>query len=134
MAGYSGTPLPRKLGIKEQSRVLLSGAPTGFELGDLPPGTELHRRAGSGPYDVILGFCPDRATLLRHFAIWRRGLAVDGGLWLAWPKKTSGMQTDLGETDVREYGLSQGLVDNKVAALDDNWSGLRFVIRLADRH
>ncbi|WP_433562776.1 hypothetical protein ACQP1O_35885 [Nocardia sp. CA-151230] len=133
MAGYSGTPLPRKLGIKAESRVLLAGAPVGFELGELPGGVEVHRRAGAGPYDVILGFCPDRATLTRRFPGWRQRLAVDGGLWLAWPKKASGVPTDLGENAAREYGLAQGLVDNKVAAIDDTWSGLRFVIRLADR-
>ncbi|MEU6583211.1 DUF3052 domain-containing protein [Nocardia sp. NPDC046763] len=133
MAGYSGTPLPRKLGIKAESRVLLAGAPAGFELGELPGGAEVHRRAGAGPYDVILGFCPDRATLTRRFPGWRQRLAIDGGLWLAWPKKASGVPTDLGENAAREYGLAQGLVDNKVAAIDETWSGLRFVIRLADR-
>ncbi|MFJ4652254.1 DUF3052 domain-containing protein [Nocardia sp. NPDC088792] len=133
MAGYSGTPLPRKLGIKEGSLVLLSGAPADFDLGALPPGATLHRRAGASPYDVILGFCPDRATLSRRFADWRARMAVDAGLWLAWPKKASGVPTDLSDTAVREYGLAQGLVDNKTAAVDEVWSGLRFVIRLADR-
>ncbi|APA96130.1 hypothetical protein [Nocardia seriolae] len=133
MAGYSGTPLPRKLGIKEESRVLLAGAPQDFELGELPVGVELHRRAGAGPYDVILGFCPDRATMVRRFAAWRGRTAINGGLWLAWPKKASGVPTDLGENAVREYGLAQGLVDNKGIAVDDIWSGLRFVIRLRDR-
>lgn len=133
MAGYSGTPLPRKLGIKPGSRVLLAGAPAGFELGELPGGVLLHRRAGIGPYDVILGFCPDRAALTRRFSGWRERLAIDGGLWLAWPKKSSGVPTDLGENAARAYGLAQGLVDNKVAAIDGTWSGLRFVVRLADR-
>ncbi|GAB2507205.1 hypothetical protein [Nocardia heshunensis] len=133
MAGYSGTPLPRKLGIKEESRVLLSGAPPDFELGELPAGVEVHRRAASGPYDVILGFCPDRATLLRRFPTWRARMAINGGLWLAWPKKASGIVTDVGEHAIREYGLAQGLVDNKGCAVDDVWSGLRFVIRLVDR-
>ncbi|MVU82034.1 DUF3052 domain-containing protein [Nocardia sp. ET3-3] len=133
MAGYSGTPLPRKLGIKPEFRVLLAGAPADFDLGELPAGTEVHRRAAAGPYDVILGFCPDRATLARRFTGWRGRLAVDGGLWLAWLKKSSGVPTDLGENAVREYGLAQGLVDNKVAAIDDSWSGLRFVVRRADR-
>lgn len=133
MAGYSGTPLPRKLGIKEGGRVLLAGAPTGFELGELPAGVELHRRLGSGGYDVILGFCPDYATLVRRFEPWRTHLVTAGGLWIAWPKKASGMTTDLGEGAVREYGLAQGVVDNKVAAIDQTWSGLRFVVRLRDR-
>ncbi|WP_327141849.1 DUF3052 domain-containing protein [Nocardia sp. NBC_01327] len=133
MAGYSGTPLARKLGIKEGSRVLLSGAPAGFELDELPGGATQTRRAGAGPYDVILGFCPDQATLIGKFAGWRARLAIDGGLWIAWPKKSGGMSTDLDDTVVREYGLAQGLVDNKVAAIDATWSGLRFVVRLADR-
>ncbi|MRH91079.1 DUF3052 domain-containing protein [Nocardia sp. SYP-A9097] len=133
MAGYSGTPLPRKLGIKQESRVLVSGAPARFELGELPPGAEVHSRAGRGGYDVILGFCPDNATLVRQFGSWRTRLVTNGGLWIAWPKKSGGMVTDLTETMVREYGLAQGLVDNKVAAVDATWSGLRFVVRVADR-
>ncbi|AYF72645.1 DUF3052 domain-containing protein [Nocardia yunnanensis] len=133
MTGYSGTPLPRKLGIKPESRVLLSGAPTGFTLGELPPGAEVHARAGTGAYDVIVGFCPDAATMTRRFPQWRKRLAATGGLWVAWPKRSSGVPTDLGDTAVREFGLGQGLVDNKVAALDDTWSALRFVVRVADR-
>jgi alkylation response protein AidB-like acyl-CoA dehydrogenase len=135
-AGYSGTPLPKKLGVKEGSRVLLAGAPAGFmeELAPLPSGVVLHQRASHGPYDVIVGFCPDQATLLGRFDRWRESLEQAGGLWIGWPKKASGMTTDLTETVVREYGLSRGLVDNKVAALDQTWSGLRFVVRLTDRH
>ncbi|MEV6767009.1 hypothetical protein AB0N05_00090 [Nocardia sp. NPDC051030] len=133
MAGYSGTPLARKLGIKEDSRVLLSNTPPDFTLPDLPPGVTPHRRATTGPYDVILGFCPDHATLHARFPGWRDRMERNGGLWIAWPKKSSGIPTDLTDTVIREYGLTQGLVDNKVAAIDDTWSGLRFVIRLADR-
>lgn len=133
MAGYSGTPLARKLGIKAEARVLLAGAPIGFELGELPAGVEVHARAGKGPYDVIVGFCPDQATLARRFAGWRERLVIDGGLWVAWPKKASGVVTDLGDNAVRAYGLAQGLVDNKTCAIDEVWSGLRFVVRLADR-
>jgi hypothetical protein len=128
-AGYSGTPLPRKLGIKPGHRVLLSGAPDGFEL-DVP---DVHRRAAAGAYDVILAFCPDKAALVRRFDRLRPLLDPAGGLWIAWPKKASGMRTDLTDGDVREYGLGAGLVDNKVCAVDATWSGLRFVVRLADR-
>ena len=124
MSGYSGTPLPRKLGIKDGGSVLVDGAPPGFEIAG----------AGeSGPYDVILGFCPDFATLAEHFEGWREQLAQAGGLWVAWPKKSSGVPTDLTENVVREYGLATGVVDNKVCAIDETWSGLRFVIRIADR-
>ncbi len=133
MAGYSGTPLPRKLGIKAGDRVLLANMPPGFELDPLPDGVAVHRRAGRGDYEVIVGFCADRAALVRGFESWRGRLTQAGGLWLAWPKKASGVPTDLSESIVQQYGLASGLVDNKGIAIDDIWSGLRFVVRLADR-
>ena len=128
MAGYSGTPLPQKLGIKNGARVRLSGAPEDFAR---TIGVVSRAR---GEADVIVLFVRDRAALSRDFARMRKALHQDGGLWVAWPKKTSGLTTDLSENVVREHGLSQGLVDNKVCAIDDTWSGLRFVVRLADRH
>ncbi len=130
--GYSGTPLPRKLGIRPGHRVLLSGAPEPFELGELP-GVELHRRPGRSPYDVILAFCPDRRTLVRRFEPLSRRLVANGGLWVAWPKQSSGIATDLDGNLARDHGLAIGLVDNKVCAIDETWSGLRFVVRLRDR-
>ncbi|UGT39596.1 hypothetical protein LTV02_26505 [Nocardia yamanashiensis] len=133
MAGYSGTPLPRKLGIKAGDRVLLANQPPGFELGELPERVEVHRRVGSGSYEVIVGFCPDRAALVRGFGGWHDRMTQAGGLWLAWPKKASGVPTDLSESIVQQYGLASGLVDNKGIAIDDIWSGLRFVVRLTDR-
>jgi hypothetical protein len=133
MAGYSSTPLARKLGIKEGHRVLLLGAPADVALEPLPPEAMTHRRPGTGPYDVILACCADRAALAGGFARWRGLLAPAGGLWLGWPKKSSGVPTDLTEALVREYGLRAGLVDNKVCAIDETWSGLRFVVRVADR-
>ncbi|MGE5596423.1 MAG: DUF3052 domain-containing protein [Hyphomicrobiales bacterium] len=134
MAGYSGTPLPKKLGIREGSRVLLVGAPDKFEaaLGELPPGAE----AGAGadaPADVLLFFTTERAALEERFAELARLIAANGGLWVAWPKKSSGVPTDLTENVVREIGLAAGLVDNKVCAIDATWSGLRFVYRVKDR-
>jgi len=126
MAGYSGSPLPKKLGVKEGHRVLVVGAPETFTLD--APMTE------TGPYDVILSFCPDFATLADGFEHWKSQLTPSGGLWIGWPKKSSGMRTDLTESMVREFGLAGGLVDNKVCAIDETWSGLRFVIRLADRN
>jgi hypothetical protein len=131
-AGYSGTPLPRKLGIKEGHRVLLAGAPAGFDLSPLP-GIDLHRRAGASPYDVILAFAADRRSLDRRFLPLSERLASNGGLWIAWPKRSSEVATDLDENIVRDVGLAAGLVDNKVCAIDTTWSGLRFVIRLRDR-
>ncbi|MEP6762478.1 MAG: DUF3052 domain-containing protein [Sporichthyaceae bacterium] len=131
-AGYSGTPLPQKLGIKAGHRVLLVGAPDGADLGPLPDG-DLHRRAGRTPYDVVLLFCTDLRRLEQRFAPLAARLVPNGGLWVAWPKRSSGVSTDLDENSIRAVGLSAGLVDNKVCAIDATWSGLRFVIRLRDR-
>jgi len=131
MAGYSGTPLPRKLGIKPGHRVLAVDAPAGLPLGE--PEAEVHRAADRDLYDVILVFCPDSAALHEAFPAAMARLAKNGGLWVCWPKRASKIPTDLSENPIRDYGLSQGLVDNKVAAIDATWSGLRFVYRLADR-
>jgi hypothetical protein len=127
MAGYSGTPLPQKLGIKETSRVRLSGAPDGFarEIPVVP--------RSRGEADVIVLFARNAAGLKKSFGRMRRSLHKDGGLWIAWPKRASGVPTDLDEAAVRRVGLASGLVDNKVCAIDDTWSGLRFVVRLANR-
>jgi hypothetical protein len=125
-AGYSGTPLPAKLGIKPGSTVLIDGGPP-----DL--GIDGSRRARTPSYDVILLFAPDRARLVRRWAPLEARLATAGRLWVCWPKRASGLQTDLAEGDVREHGLAQGLVDVKVCAIDATWSGLAFVRRLADR-
>jgi hypothetical protein len=133
-AGYSGTPLPRKLGIKPGARVALLSAPAGFEktLGRLPDDVQLRRQA-RGHLDVLLYFVTREAELARRFPGFVRALEPDGGLWVAWPKKTSGVATDLVFDRVQRVGLDCGLVDNKVAAIDDTWSGLRFVRRLNDR-
>lgn len=136
MAGYSGTPLPQKLGIKAGHRVALIGAPRGFAdvLGALPEGVSLGDSWPlRGAADVILFFTDRRADLSKRFATIAKRLTPAGGVWVAWPKKASGVATDVTETDVRAIGLSAGLVDNKVCAIDETWSGLRFVIRLKDR-
>jgi hypothetical protein len=130
--GYSGTPLPRKLGIKPGHRVLLDHAPRDFDLGPLPAVT-LHRRASGPPYDVILAFTPDLAALERRFVPLIERLDQAGGLWVAWPKRSSGVATDLDDNVVRAVGLSTGLVDNKVCAVTGIWSAQRFVYRLKDR-
>jgi hypothetical protein len=132
MAGYSGTPLWKKLGIEEGSRLALVGIPDGFEIADLP-GDVTPEHDGPGPFDVILAFARDAATVDRHLAALRSRLDPAGGLWIAWPKKASGVATDVTEDGVRERGLAAGLVDNKVCAVDETWSGLRLVVRVADR-
>jgi hypothetical protein len=134
-AGYSGTPLPRKLGIKPGHRVLLLRAPEGFEpgvLGPLPDGVRVARTA-RGTADVIVAFFDRRAELERRLPGLRERMEPAAGLWIAWPKRSSGVTTDLTEDVVRELALANRLVDNKVAAIDATWSGLRLVIRLADR-
>jgi hypothetical protein len=132
MAGYSGTPLPQKLGIKPGHRVLLLGAPEGFELGELPDGVTVARSA-RGKADVIVSFHTERAVLERRIATLRRAMVPNAGLWIAWPKKASKVPTDVTENVVRALGLASALVDNKVAAIDEVWSGLRLVIRVRDR-
>jgi hypothetical protein len=136
MAGYSGTPLPRKLGIKAGARVGLVGAPSDFDrtLGELPLGATV-RAVGGGraPFDVIVCFAGSARDLARDLAALAARLDPAGGLWIAWPKKSSGLATDLTDVEVRRRGLALGLVDNKVCAIDETWSGLRFVVRLADR-
>jgi len=133
MAGYSGTPLARKLGIAPESAVLLDSAPDGFGLDDLPPGVTVARRAGPGPYDVILCFCPDQARLRRRWARLHALTTPAGALWIAWPKRASGVPTDLDENIIRAHALANGRVDVKVCAVDDTWSGLKNVIRTANR-
>ncbi len=134
VAGYSGTPLPRKLGIKSGCRLAVVSPPQDFHdtLGALPDGVQVRAQA-RGHLDVIVFFVTRRAELARRFPALARALVDDGGLWVAWPKRTSGVATDLTEGVVQEVGLGHGLVDNKVAAIDTTWSGLRFVVRLADR-
>ena len=133
MAGYSSTPLPTKLGVHAGHRVLLDGAPAAFTLGDLPAGVTLHRRLREGPYDVIVCFCPDLARLRRRWPVLHPRTPPPGALWVAWPKRTSGLARDLDEQVVREYALANGRVDVKVCAVDDTWSGLKHVIRVRDR-
>ena len=136
MAGYSGTPLPQKLGIKPGHRVALVQAPADFEatLGELPADVELLADPRSrAALDVIICFTTSLADLKKRFRGLAKRLTPAGGLWIAWPKKASGVPTDLTEDIIRVVGLEVRLVDNKVCAIDETWSGLRFVIRLQDR-
>jgi hypothetical protein len=134
-AGYSGTPLPKKLGIKEGHRVALVEAPAGFPaiLGELPGVTVQHGLAGKGPFDVLVVFVTRRVELERRLAALRKRMTPAAGLWIGWPKRASGVATDMSEDVVREIALPTGLVDNKVCAIDEIWSGLRLVIRLEHR-
>jgi hypothetical protein len=134
VAGYSGSPLTKKLGIKEGHRVAFPGAPSEFAglLGELPDGVRVKSRV-AGPLDVIVFFTKRRAELERRLPALRRAMEPAAGLWIAWPKRASGVETDMTEDVARELGLANRLVDNKVCAIDETWSGLRLVIRLADR-
>jgi len=133
-AGYSGTPLAKKLGIKAGDTVALVGAPNGFvdELEGLPDGVELRDRAGGKPQVVVL-FTTKARDLERRFPTLAKSVWPDGSLWIAWPKRASGVTTDLDENRLRDIGLPHGLVDNKVCAVNEVWSGLRFVWRKENR-
>jgi hypothetical protein len=134
VAGYSGTPLAKKLGIKEGHRVTFPKAPDHFAdlLGELPDRVKVKSRA-AGPLDVIVFFTKHRSELERRLPALRQAMDPAAGLWIAWPKRSSGVETDMTEDVARELGLANRLVDNKVCAIDETWSGLRLVIRLKDR-
>ncbi|HEV8357694.1 MAG TPA: DUF3052 domain-containing protein [Gemmatimonadales bacterium] len=134
MAGYSGRPLVGKLGLKPSHRYALPGAPAGFAgaLEPIPPGARVVTK-GRSQLDFVLLFASDRGTLGTRFPRWAARLSPAGMLWVAWPKKTSGVTTDLDGNVVRNIGLAAGLVDIKVCAVDEVWSGLKFVRRLRDR-
>jgi hypothetical protein len=136
MVGYSGTPLPQKLGIKEAHKVAVLAAPDGFAktLGTLPTGAVVQSSmAGKAAFDVVVVFVKKKADLVERIAAIRPRMAPACGLWIAWPKQASGVTTDITENTVREVALPTGLVDNKVCAIDDTWSGLRLVIRRENR-
>jgi hypothetical protein len=136
MAGYSGTPLPKKLGIKDEHRVALLHAPDGFDktLGELPSGVTFGASlAGKQPLDVIVLFVKSRVVFEKELPKAAARLADTGGLWIAWPKKASKVPTDMTEDVIREVALPGGLVDNKVCAIDEVWSGLRLVVRVENR-
>jgi hypothetical protein len=124
---YSQTPLPKKLGIKDGSRVGLQGAPRGFaEILGIEPRTR-------GELDVVVLFATRRGELTRAFVPLARRLAPAGGLWIAWPKKSAQVESDLSFESVQGIGLDAGLVDNKSCSIDETWQALRFVYRLEDR-
>ncbi len=133
MAGYSGTPLPKKLGIKEGMDVVILDSPTGFDgtLGELPEGVEVNDKPGAA--DVFVIFSTQAADMDRKFHEAMGNIPPDGAIWVAWPKRSSGVDTDLTEDRMRELFLPTGMVDNKVCAIDEIWSGLRFVVRTENR-
>jgi hypothetical protein len=135
MAGYSGTPLPQKLGIKPGATVALLHAPSNFAmtLGPLPAGVRPRSRLDGAPLDVAVFFTKERDRLEANFPKLKRAIVADGAVWISWPKKVSGIKSDLDENVVRALGLAVGLVDVKVCAVDDVWSGLKFVVPKADR-
>jgi len=134
MAGYSQTPLIKKLGIKEGFRISFVNAPTDFgnDLGFLPESVNVLARPASG-MDFVLLFTKSQLMLRKDFARLAKMLLPNGMLWVAWPKKSSRITTDLSENSVRHIGLSEGLVDVKVCAVTEVWSGLKFVYRIRDR-
>lgn len=133
MAGYSGTPLVKKLGIKPGSNIIFVAAPSGYanEL-DLPPDVTVNSRSGK-PLDFAQLFVKNEKELTTKFTAYARRLNASGMLWVSWPKKSAGVSTDLSENIVRRIGLAAGLVDVKICAVSEVWSGLKFVFRLRDR-
>ena len=134
MAGYSGTPLIKKLGVKEDFRVALVNSPKDFlkELGPLPAGAKF-ALSTSDSLDLVLLFVRSEQDLKRRFLELAANLTANGMIWIAWQKKSSGVKTDLSFTNVQRTGLDAGLVDVKICAVNEIWSGLKFVYRLKDR-
>ena len=134
MAGYSGTPLAKKIGIKEGSRVALVNAPKDFQFEPkkLPDNVEFVKPQAKS-LDIILFFVTTKRTLAKDFSKLAGRLTPNGMIWIAWPKKSSGVATDLSFERVQRIGLDAGLVDVKICAVDETWSGLKFVYRLKDR-
>jgi hypothetical protein len=128
MAGYSATPLAKKLGIKEGHALAVLGAPRGWVIEDLPAGVRARTQA-RGALDVIVAFFAARAQLEDRLPVLQRALKMEGSLWIVWPRKAAGHTSDISENGLREIVLPTGLVDTKVAALDEDWSALRFVLR-----
>jgi hypothetical protein len=127
--GYSGTPLAKKLGIKEGHRVAFVGAPPEWSIDDLPPKVRVLRRRGDSASDVVIAFVNDAPSLQNGIIALSAMITVEGSLWIAWPRKAGGHASDLTDNVVRGAALPLGLVDVKVAALDKDWSALKMVWR-----
>ena len=134
-AGYSGTPLVKKLGIKPGFRLVVRSAPADYWdlLGQLPDDVTVVQRASSKPLDFVHVFAKRRSDLDKAVKKYKGLIAPTGMIWVSWPKKSSGVATEIDESVVRRTGLGAGLVDVKICAVDETWSGLKFVIRVKDR-
>jgi hypothetical protein len=138
LAGYSGTPLVKKIGIKPGHRVALVDEPSGFrkKLVDIPATVQFapaDGKAKASTLDVVIFFMKNRVSLEKHLPQLKTRIVQNGMIWTAWPKKSSGVETDLNENIIRDSGLAMGLVDIKVCAINEVWSGLKFVIPVKDR-
>lgn len=133
--GYSKTPLIRKLGIKPGNRILLLNTPSHYLelLGELPPDVKIVNEKSERLLPFIHLFAKDSKDLVEQFPLAKQRLEKDGMLWVSWIKKSSKMETDISESDVRNLGLELGLVDIKICAVDEDWSGLKFMYRTKDR-
>jgi hypothetical protein len=134
MSGYSGTPLAKKLGIRAHARLYVRAAPDNYRelLAPLPEGVHSVRRIDART-DLIHLFATRAAALARALTAARRAMRMDAVIWVSWPKRLSGVDTDISENDVRALALPLGLVDVKVCAVDDTWSGLKLVLRKSER-
>ncbi len=135
MAGYSGTTLLKKLGIKAGNRLITINEPRAYWdwLAPLPEKVEVKRKPVRESLDFIHLFVKERKVFEPEFLKYKKFLKKDGMLWVSWPKKSANVLTDLGENEIRDFGLDNGMVDVKVCAVDEVWSGLKFVFRLKDR-
>jgi hypothetical protein len=134
MSGYSGTPLPRKLGIRPNARLYLEGAPADYHrlVAPLPAGVQFVPRIDAAT-DLVHLFATRRALLERALSAARRTMRPDAVIWISWPKKTAALKSDVSEDVIRELALPLGLVDIKVCAIDDTWSGLKLMLRRSER-
>ena len=135
MAGYSGTPLVKKLGIKPGVKCVIIGEPKEYFdwIVPLPEGTKFLKKIPTAEVEFVHVFVKDFKTFSKLYKDSKKVLKKDGMMWISWPKRSSGIVTDLDENIIRDYGLRNGLVDVKVCAVDETWSGLKFMFRVADR-
>ena len=135
-AGYSKTPLTKKLGIKTGFKILLINEPAHYLtlLSELPEDVDFKKNAVKSSLDFIHWFCKTKSDLKKHIDRLKNALKADGMLWISWPKGSSSIETDLNRDEIRTFVLESGLVDIKVAAIDEDWSGLKFVYRIKDRN
>ena len=132
-AGYSGTPLAKKVGVKPGHRLALVNAPPAWVIPELPDDVSITARVPKGGADVVIAFCRELATVEAHLPAWGEAVFPDGMVWIAWPRKAAGHVSDLGDNPVRALVLPLGLVDVKIAALSEDWSAMKVVWRKENR-